>query len=61
MTDMTQLSEETLKVIREALAAPLLQDDPASARLPAAERLANRASAIYWALFDAGLLIVCER
>jgi hypothetical protein len=43
-------------VIREALGAPSLQDDPASAAVSPRERLENRASTIYWALFDAGLL-----
>lgn len=53
---MPDSADDALTVIREALAAPHLQDDPASAALSARERLENRASVIYWALFDAGLL-----
>lgn len=44
------------QVISEALAAPSLLDDPATARVSPEERRANTASVVYWALFDAGLL-----
>ena len=52
----TSPTPDPLAVIREALAAPTLLEDPATARVSPAEMLEHRASVIYWALFDAGLL-----
>lgn len=47
---------QAFQVILEALAAPSLLDDPATARVSPDERRHQQASVIHWALFDAGLL-----